>query len=132
MADTDNTFIETAETETEDPASFFEEISNLGRIIEQEGCDLQEQIERIGVAISSLELLKEDYPHARSELQDLIEVFQIFYGQSRQKQVGLNLGIYKTKVDVASNGPGRPKYIINEETLLNFEILDSHGMRSAN
>ena len=44
MADTDNTFIETAETETEDPASFFEEISNLVRIIEQEGCDLQEQI----------------------------------------------------------------------------------------
>ena len=107
MADTDNTFIETAETETEDPASFFEEISNLGGIIEQEGCDLQEQIERIGVAISSLELLKEDYPHARSELQDLIEVFQIFYGQSRQKQVGLNLGIYKTKA----------------ETLLNFRDL---------
>ena len=109
MADTDNTFIETAETETEDPASFFEETSNLVRIIEQEGCDLQEQIERIGVA--------------RSELQDLIEVFQIFYEQSRQKQVGLNLGIYKTKADVASNGPGRPKYIINEETLLNFRDL---------
>ena len=51
-----------SDSETEEIALLFEETSDLAREIERDESDLNELLERISIAISSFESLKEDFP----------------------------------------------------------------------
>ena len=78
------------------------------------------------VTLATLSFLQEELPLSRPKLQLVIDNLRIFAEQLRRELLDLdqNIAIYRTQVtSEESNGPGRPKIHINENTLLYFRGL---------
>ena len=106
---------------------FFEDLLQLVNDVEnRENQDISILQERLNLAVSSLSALTEGLPRSRTKIQLVISNLQIMTEQLNREllQVDQRIAIYRTEsINENSRGPGRPKKLINEETLIYFRNL---------